>query len=222
MPKENGKPDRRSTTDRPPFRSACAALHSGTIGFRVAPASTGSGSALLRPSDSLRHFACPARRRACQDCPILFRFSLPAQSWHWPARSGSAPPHYLSFEWRSHPSRTPGVVDATAFASHERGKEELIAEFGAAFLCGSCGIAPKNLENSAAYIAYWIAAPPGQDLAGPSRQPRPTCRGFHLGSVTTQDTGGVRSETADSRRRESAGDFRLLPLTGTDRAMASW
>ena len=33
----------------------------------------------------------------------------------------------------------------------------MIAEFGAAFLCGSCGIAPQTLENSAAYIAYWIA-----------------------------------------------------------------
>ena len=51
----------------------------------------------------------------------------------------------------------PIVVDATAFASHERSKEELVAEFGAAFLCGSCGIAPKTVENSAAYIAHWIA-----------------------------------------------------------------
>ncbi len=51
----------------------------------------------------------------------------------------------------------PSVIDAVSFASHERSKEELIAEFGAAFLCGSCGIAPKTLENSAAYIAYWVA-----------------------------------------------------------------
>lgn len=51
----------------------------------------------------------------------------------------------------------PNVVDATAFASHERSKEELVAEFGAAFLCGYCGIAPKTVENSAAYIAHWIA-----------------------------------------------------------------
>jgi antirestriction protein ArdC len=48
-------------------------------------------------------------------------------------------------------------MDAVSFASHERSKEELIAEFGAAYLCGSCGIAPKTLENSAAYIAYWAA-----------------------------------------------------------------
>jgi hypothetical protein len=51
----------------------------------------------------------------------------------------------------------PAVMDCAAFASHERGKEELVAEFGAAFLCGFCGIAPKTVENAAAYIAHWIA-----------------------------------------------------------------
>jgi antirestriction protein ArdC len=48
-------------------------------------------------------------------------------------------------------------MDYVSFASHDRGKEELVAEFGAAFLCGVCGIAPKTVENSAAYIAHWIA-----------------------------------------------------------------
>jgi antirestriction protein ArdC len=49
----------------------------------------------------------------------------------------------------------PAVIDPQTFASHERSKEELVAEFGAAFPCGSCGIAPQTLSNAAAYISYW-------------------------------------------------------------------
>jgi antirestriction protein ArdC len=37
-------------------------------------------------------------------------------------------------------------------------REELIAELGAAMLCGRAGIAPQRLEQSAAYIASWLAA----------------------------------------------------------------
>jgi antirestriction protein ArdC len=37
-------------------------------------------------------------------------------------------------------------------------REELIAELGAAMLCGRAGIAPQRLEQSAAYIARWLAA----------------------------------------------------------------
>jgi antirestriction protein ArdC len=50
----------------------------------------------------------------------------------------------------------PGVVDLAPFASHAYSKEELIAEMGAAYLCGHCGIAPQTLENAAAYIASWL------------------------------------------------------------------
>src|SRR4051812_37282582 len=35
------------------------------------------------------------------------------------------------------------------------GKEELIAEMGAALLCGVAGIAPETIENNAAYLAAW-------------------------------------------------------------------
>ena len=37
-------------------------------------------------------------------------------------------------------------------------REELIAELGAAMLCGLGGIAPARIEQSAAYIASWLAA----------------------------------------------------------------
>jgi len=43
-----------------------------------------------------------------------------------------------------------------AFGSAEYSKEELIAEMGAAFLCGLCDIETATIENSAAYIQGWL------------------------------------------------------------------
>jgi antirestriction protein ArdC len=42
------------------------------------------------------------------------------------------------------------------FGSPDYSKEELVAEFGAAFLCGHAGIFPRVAENSAAYIDGWL------------------------------------------------------------------
>lgn len=43
----------------------------------------------------------------------------------------------------------------SAFGTDPYAKEELVAEFGAAFLCAECGIS-RTLENSAAYLASWV------------------------------------------------------------------
>lgn len=48
-----------------------------------------------------------------------------------------------------------GVTDGALFGSEKYSKEELIAEFGACFLCGIAGIETKTIENSAAYIQSW-------------------------------------------------------------------
>lgn len=42
------------------------------------------------------------------------------------------------------------------FGSPDYGREELVAEMAAAFLCGDAGIIPVTVENSAAYIGNWI------------------------------------------------------------------
>lgn len=49
-----------------------------------------------------------------------------------------------------------GVIDSIKFGSHKYSKEELIAEFGAAFLCGINGIEQDTIENQAAYIKNWV------------------------------------------------------------------
>jgi len=42
------------------------------------------------------------------------------------------------------------------FGSETYSKEELIAEFGAAFLCTHSGIAHATIQNSGAYIQSWL------------------------------------------------------------------
>jgi len=48
-----------------------------------------------------------------------------------------------------------GIATLAAFGAHTYTEEELIAEMGAAFLCGHCGIERATLEMSAAYIDGW-------------------------------------------------------------------
>ncbi len=49
-----------------------------------------------------------------------------------------------------------GITDTSMFGSHEYSREELIAEMGAAFLCGTAGIEAATLQESTAYLASWI------------------------------------------------------------------
>jgi antirestriction protein ArdC len=60
----------------------------------------------------------------------------------------------------AHPSRVgrPEVMESQNFGSANYSREELIAEMGAAMLCGVAGISPATVENSAAYLRSWISA----------------------------------------------------------------
>jgi len=49
-----------------------------------------------------------------------------------------------------------GIEQLSEFGSESYSKEELVAEMGAAMLCGVTGIAPRTIENSAAYLKTWI------------------------------------------------------------------
>ena len=50
----------------------------------------------------------------------------------------------------------PTLTESAGFGSNPYCKEELIAEMGAAFLCGQAGIAESILDNSAAYVQNWL------------------------------------------------------------------
>ena len=49
-----------------------------------------------------------------------------------------------------------GIEKLNTFGSESYSREELIAEMGAAMLCGVTGISPATLENSASYLQSWI------------------------------------------------------------------
>jgi len=59
-----------------------------------------------------------------------------------------------------HPSRLnrEGYQTAARFGSESYSREELAAEFAAAFLGNEAGIDPSRVEQSAAYIASWLRA----------------------------------------------------------------
>ncbi len=48
------------------------------------------------------------------------------------------------------------ITELISYGSHSYGREELIAEMGATYLCSHCGIETAILENSAAYINGWL------------------------------------------------------------------
>ena len=59
-----------------------------------------------------------------------------------------------------HPTRLnrSTLMDAESFGDANYSREELIAEMGAAFLCGVTGIENRTINNSAAYLANWLDA----------------------------------------------------------------
>ena len=50
----------------------------------------------------------------------------------------------------------PTVTEAAGFGSNPYCREELVAEMGAAFLCGQAEIAERTIDRSAAYIKGWL------------------------------------------------------------------
>ena len=59
-----------------------------------------------------------------------------------------------------HASRVnrPGVTEPMGFGSGNYSREELVAEMGAAFLCGETGILEPQIEQAASYIQGWLKA----------------------------------------------------------------
>jgi antirestriction protein ArdC len=57
-----------------------------------------------------------------------------------------------------------GIEKIENFGSESYSREELVAEMGAAMLCGITGISPATIPNSAAYLSHWI-----QRLRGDSK-----------------------------------------------------
>jgi len=96
-------------------------------------------------------------QRACYS-PLLDQVNMPKPE------SFDAPECYYSTLFHEiihstgHEARLnrPSITDPVRFGSHTYSREELIAECGAAFLNGHCGLEDSTLDNSAAYIKGWL------------------------------------------------------------------
>lgn len=111
-------------------------------GYAGAPLIAGDGgqSAFYRPSDDSVHM------------PVQTRFASVDEYY-------STLFHELSHS-TGHENRLNRKLDGGhhSFGSSAYGKEELIAEMSAAFLCGQAGINPATIENQAAYVGGWLKA----------------------------------------------------------------
>ena len=95
--------------------------------------------------------------RACYS-PSLDRVSMPeAKSFESPAAYYSVLFHELAHS-TGHLSRLnrKEVTDPVLFASNPYSREELVAEMGAAFLCGHCEVEQTTIDQSASYIQSWL------------------------------------------------------------------
>jgi len=96
-------------------------------------------------------------QRACYS-PLLDVVNMPKpESFDTPENYYSTLFHELTHS-TGHESRLnrDSITDPVHFGSHSYSKEELVAEMGAAFLSGHCGIEDRILDNSVAYINGWL------------------------------------------------------------------
>ncbi len=90
--------------------------------------------------------------------PFFDRVQLPVPSAFDSAESYYSTMFHELTHSTGHESRLnrDGIGAGHAFGSAEYSREELVAECGAAMLCGEAGIAPAVLDNASAYIANWL------------------------------------------------------------------
>src|ERR1700682_6440720 len=81
----------------------------------------------------------------------------PREHFHSSEEYYSTPFHELTHS-TGHPSRVgrEGIMEHNPFGNEDYSKEELVAEMGAAMLCGVAGVESRTLENSASYLQSWI------------------------------------------------------------------
>lgn len=120
-----------------------------------------------------REFSIDACERIYSAMPNSPAMQQDSRAWYRPSTDSvgmpskslfNSPEEYYSTLYHElthstgHSSRVgrEGIEQLNTFGSESYSKEELIAEMGAAMLCGITGISPATIPNSAAYIQSWI------------------------------------------------------------------
>jgi antirestriction protein ArdC len=120
---------------------------------------------LIHPIEQCEHIvnSMPKRPGFEQDSLAFYRPSTDTVGM--PSRSAfeSAERYYSTLfheltHSTGHPSRVgrEGIMEHNPFGSEDYSKEELVAEMGAAMLCGVAGVESRTLDNSASYLQSWI------------------------------------------------------------------
>jgi antirestriction protein ArdC len=91
-----------------------------------------------------------------------------------------------------------GIEQLNSFGSESYSREELVAELGAAMLCGVTGIAPATLDNSAAYLQSWI-----ERLKGDSRLIVSAASAAQKAADFIRGTSVETTETAETTEAEA-------------------
>lgn len=124
--------------------------------------------------------------------PVDDRISIPGKAaFERPSAYYATLFHELGHS-TGHPSRCgrPGIMIFDHFGSDRYGREELVAEFTSCFLAAEAGIAPLEIENSAAYLRSWrktIQADPRLVLTAAGQAQR--AADYVLGRVATGASG---------------------------------
>jgi antirestriction protein ArdC len=102
----------------------------------------------------------PAFAQDAQACyrPTTDTVGMPARSAFNSAEAFYSTLFHELTHSTGHPSRVgrEGIMNHDPFGGEDYSKEELVAEMGAAMLCGAAGIEAQTLGNSAAYLQAWI------------------------------------------------------------------
>lgn len=123
----------------------------------------------------------------------------------------SAPEYFSTLfhecvHWCGVPSRLNRKTLGAKFGTTEYAREELIAEMGAAFLCGRAGISPATIDNAAAYIQSWLGRLRGDPklvvLAAASAQ---RAADFILGAKVQEATHDEPSPAAEAAAQRERG-----------------
>lgn len=131
--------------------------------------------------------------------PALDRVGIPDLSQFDAAEDYYATLFHELVHSTGHPSRLARATLGTPapFGSPDYSREELVAEFGAAFLCGHAGISPRTVENSAAYIRGWLAVLKGDKRLLPiAASQAQRAADFILGGRSEGGEPGESEETA--------------------------
>jgi len=98
------------------------------------------------------------------------------------------------------------ITSLAPFRSHEYSREELVAEIGAAMLCGQVGIEKETLENTVAYVQSWLSALKTISRWSYMQQARRRRRQIISWESRPDETRWLRAETS-LRRWDSGWDW---------------